>query len=1134
MIDAATAAPQPGPDAPPSGVPGNPGILGQFGAPSALRFGDYLLEEEVAHGGMGVIYRAKQLSLGRTVAVKMLLLGRYSSAESIDRFRREAHSAASLRHPNIVAIYEVGEWEGQHFFSMEFVDGPSLGAISRQGPLKPQRAVEYARAIAEAIDYAHTQGVLHRDLKPSNVLIDPFDQVRITDFGLAKKLDGSSDLTLTGQMIGSPNYLSPEQAAGKQAQIGPPSDIYGIGALLYELLTGRPPFMAESLQDTLLHIRETDPVPPAVLNPAVPRDLSTITLKCLEKVPARRYASARALAEDLRRFLHHEPISARPISMAERIWKTIRRHRIGTALAGTALLSLLCLTAGSLWFGVRVDRARAETEAANRRLARNLFVREWQDAEQLVDEGKTHSALIWFARVVRQNPADLVATTRLLELLGNETFSVPAGRELAHPGSVGAADFSADGRRLVTGAVDGKVRVWAWREATSPQVLTNQFDNTLAAKFIPEDGRLLVADNHMISLWSEDGVLEQAVTNSIPGGLRWSITRDGLKAMLVSPGEPQLWEPHTLRLLGRLNQGDPNRPATALSRDGRYVLRSVAPQEAPGAAIWDLTTGRRVWWFRLPEAPPLLWLYSGAFSDDNQLVALSFWNEHSFVCHFNPRSEGEPDQPTLEPPLAKIAGPVVEDFHFFGHNRRIVVASGGGGAKVWDLERGEWLPGEIEHFGGINNTCVSPDGTTLAAASMDGRVRFWDLRRDQLKPLVLNQYDEVWDVAFSPDSSWFVMSGNPNAEVHDTRTGALLHELPMSALVSCVKVSPDGRRIAVSTEGGLLRVWDSASGAPITPLVRMGERIHDLTFSADGRWLCVGPPESRAWILDAETGKAVFPPFVANSALVRVILTPDQQTLIGVTTQGELNFWSLDGRRKPVGDRHKGIIWTARLSGDGQLLATASSDQTARIWEVASGALRREFRSEKDVYNAVFSPDGRRVLVGSADGSARIIETASGRQVPETMLHKGGVWFCEFSPDGRVVLTGDDSGAARLWDAETGLPLGNWLRSGASLKCAHFSPDGRHVATGSKDHTVKLWPVSIAPARCPSWVWELAEGIAGRRLADDGTIQTVPFEAWQGLRDKLVSLSDDGFYSRWARWFFGSDRDRPVESDSAR
>jgi WD40 repeat protein len=170
----------------------------------------------------------------------------------------------------------------------------------------------------------------------------------------------------------------------------------------------------------------------------------------------------------------------------------------------------------------------------------------------------------------------------------------------------------------------------------------------------------------------------------------------------------------------------------------------------------------------------------------------------------------------------------------------------------------------------------------------------------------------------------------------------------------------------------------------------MGERIHDLSFSADGRWLCVGPPESRAWILDAETGKAVFPPFVANSELVRLILTPDQLTLIGVTTQGELNFWSLDGRRKPVGDRHTGIIWTARLSRDGQLLATASSDQTARIWEVASGALRREFRSEKDVYNAVFSPDGRRVLIGSADGSARIVETDSGRQVSETMLHKGG------------------------------------------------------------------------------------------------------------------------------------------------
>jgi len=268
-------------------------------APDAagLRFGDYVLEAEIAHGGMGVVYRARQTGLGRVVALKLLLLGRHAGAESVERFRREAQAAAALRHPNIVAIHEVGEHEGQHYFSMELVEGRNLAEALRAGPLPPRRAAEVARTIAAAVHYAHGQGVLHRDLKPSNVLLDAFGEVRLTDFGLAKKLDGSSDLTVTGQMVGTPNYLSPEAAAGRHDAVGPASDVYSLGALLYELLTGRPPFLAGSLAETLLRIRDAEPVAPQDLNPGVPRDLQTITLKCLEKEPARRYASAGALAE---------------------------------------------------------------------------------------------------------------------------------------------------------------------------------------------------------------------------------------------------------------------------------------------------------------------------------------------------------------------------------------------------------------------------------------------------------------------------------------------------------------------------------------------------------------------------------------------------------------------------------------------------------------------------------------------------------------------------------------------------------------------------------------------------------------------------------------------------------------------
>ena len=295
-----------------------------------LDFGDYELLEEIAHGGMGIVYRARQKSLHRIVALKMMLAGQFAQPEFVQRFRAEARAIAQLQHPNIVAIHEVGEHDGQPWFSMDFVEGRTLAEVVCEGPLPGPRAATYLKAIAEAVHYAHQQGILHRDLKPSNILIDATDQPRITDFGLAKRLTSdlgpqTSDLTLTGQVLGSPNYLSPEQAAGKQAEVGPASDGYALGAMLYHLMTGRPPFQADSLTTLLRQVMETEPVSPRLLNASVPRDLETICLKCLEKQPSRRYATAQAMADELGRFLRSEPILARPVSRPEKVWRWRQR-----------------------------------------------------------------------------------------------------------------------------------------------------------------------------------------------------------------------------------------------------------------------------------------------------------------------------------------------------------------------------------------------------------------------------------------------------------------------------------------------------------------------------------------------------------------------------------------------------------------------------------------------------------------------------------------------------------------------------------------------------------------------------------------------------------------------------------------
>src|SRR5688572_25624557 len=269
--------------------------------PTPLRsFGDYELLEEIARGGMGVVYKARQKSLGRIVAVKMLLFGEQSGKEMAQRFRAEAAAAASLQHPNIVAIHEVNAHEGQPFFVMDFIEGQNLARLNAECELRNaewlRRAARYVKIVAEAIDYAHERGILHRDLKPSNILIDGFDQPRVTDFGLAKRLYEDSELTLSGQVLGSPNYMPPEQAEARRGLVGRRSDVYSLGAILYHLITGWAPFVGGTLTETLQAVVNTEPVAPRLLNPSVPPDLETLCLKCLQKEPSRRYPTARALA----------------------------------------------------------------------------------------------------------------------------------------------------------------------------------------------------------------------------------------------------------------------------------------------------------------------------------------------------------------------------------------------------------------------------------------------------------------------------------------------------------------------------------------------------------------------------------------------------------------------------------------------------------------------------------------------------------------------------------------------------------------------------------------------------------------------------------------------------------------------
>lgn len=479
-------------------------------------FGEYELQAEIARGGMGIVFKARQTRLNRIVAVKMILAGELADREDVRRFLSEAEAAAGLDHPGIVPVYESGEIGGQHFFSMGFVDGESLATRLADGPLPPRRAAALLAELADAVDYAHERGVIHRDLKPGNILLDRDGHPRVTDFGLAKRVTGDSGLTRTGQTLGTPSYMPPEQASGKLDAIGRAADVYALGAVLYAALTGRPPFQAATPLDTMLQVLDQDPVAPRQLNAGVPRDLETIALKCLEKEPHKRYATAQELAGELRRFLRGEPIHARPVGRVERGWRWCKRKPVVAGLAAGVAAALVAGTVVSSYFAIEANhRAIVESSAKQEALALKTIAEknakqaktEARRADQNAAEAKANARIAKAnaerearARVAAERQLRLATAERLAAISYTEREESPdvslllavesgratrpddqrlqpnchqalldalaaiGGRSLVgHRAEINGVAISPDGRWLATASEDHRVRLWRWQ-----------------------------------------------------------------------------------------------------------------------------------------------------------------------------------------------------------------------------------------------------------------------------------------------------------------------------------------------------------------------------------------------------------------------------------------------------------------------------------------------------------------------------------------------------------------------------------------------------------------------------------------------------------------------------------------------
>lgn len=1030
--------------------------------------GDYELLEVLGAGGMGRVYKARQRSLGRFVALKVIRTGATANEADRLRFRTEADAAARLDHPNIVPVYEIGEHDGRPYIAGRYVEGGPLSRHLDRFRDKPRAAASLLATLARAVHHAHERGVLHRDLKPGNILLewDREDATtlvpHVADFGLARLTDQDSGLTRTGELVGTPSYMAPEQASGGAAAITTATDVYGLGAILYAGLTGRPPFACPTVLETLEQVKGREPESPRRLNPKVDRDLETICLRCLAKDARKRYASALALAEDLENWLDHRPIAARPAAPRERLAKWVRRRPWAAAFVGLSAAVVVAALVGSLWHNQVLeealadsDRLRQEGLAREGRLRDLVYVADMRLAKEAWDNGDLpHLAEL----LERQLPANGQADPRGFEWHCLKwCLGIRLGTLKAHDGGLLCAAVSPDDRFLVTADRKGAVKVWDMASRQPICALPGHAGEVQRAVFSPDGCTLATCGkDETVKLWDVATWSERAC---LRGGDCWTImsvafSPDGkLLASCSRNRRIVLWELPQGRIWRSWLAHTDVVHDVAFMPDG-CTLASLG-KEGGVLKFWDVATGAEKVDRRLQGCPSDL--LCAALSPDGKLVAAGGYAGAVWLW-----STADPGAP----PTRLAVSEVVRALAFAPSGTQLAATGGSGMFRVWHVGGGvrDARPVRTIRWDGGNGRAVvfaRRGALLLTASEEDGLIQYWNLARiggcDTIAPLP----GAVTDVALS-SNGW-------GASAHLSTAGHVFGEVCLMDLASrriersippalaegksradvpvVVAFSPDGKTLAVGCEDHRTRLWDIASGH-LTLTLNHGTKLRRVAFSRSGSLIAtVGADNTaRVWELPSGAERAVCASQTGSDQALAFTMDGNALAVAGTDRAFAVTLWDLSTAQR-----------RSRLTDSGSTAARVRAAPVAGVY--AEGTVA--------VCALAFSPDDSTLAAGCSDGVLRLWDIMSGELRLTLSGHVAAVGGVAFAPDGRTLASLGDDNVVNLWHLTTGQRFFSLDTEKQELHGVAFSHDGRLLVTGARSAS-KDGPSSLLTWRADS------------------------------------------------------------------